>query len=94
VTRFDDLLDFGQLFKATINLSKSPTLLGNFWKGVKIYHFSNEIIFRQLLWTFGDFFLVTLIRNDIYSLRFVTMGKVLFLLEYLTLYEVLKSKNI
>ena len=41
VTRLDDLLDFGQLFKAfaTINLPKSHTFLGNFYKGVKIYHF-------------------------------------------------------
>ena len=46
---------------ATTNLSKSLTFLGNFCKGVKIYHFSIEIIFRQLLLTFGDFFLVTLI---------------------------------
>ena len=45
---------------ATINLSKSPTFLGNFCKGVKIYHFSIEIIFGKLLLTFGDFFLVTL----------------------------------
>jgi len=34
---------------ATINLPKSPTFLGNFGKGVKIYHFSSEIIFGQLL---------------------------------------------
>ena len=34
---------------ATINLPKSPTLLGNLCKGVKIYHFSIEIIFGQLL---------------------------------------------
>ena len=33
----------------TINLSKSPTFLSIFCKGVKIYHFSSEIIFRQLL---------------------------------------------
>ena len=30
---------------ATINLPKSPTFLGNFCKGVNIYHFSSEIIF-------------------------------------------------
>ena len=46
---------------ATINLPKSPTFLGNFCKGVKSYHFSSEIIFGQLLQTFGDFFLVTLV---------------------------------
>ena len=39
VTRSGDLLDFGQLFKATIDLPKSPTFLGKFRKGVKIYHF-------------------------------------------------------
>ena len=46
---------------AAIILPKSPTFLGNFCKGVKIYHFSIEIIFGQLLLTFGDFFLVTLV---------------------------------
>ena len=51
VTRLGDLLDFGNFLKplATLNLSKSPTFLGNFCKGVKIYHFSIEIILRQLL---------------------------------------------
>ena len=34
---------------ATINLPKSLTFLGNFCEGVKIYHFSIEIIFGQLL---------------------------------------------
>ena len=48
---------------ATINLPKSPTFLGNFCEGVRIYHFSSEIIFGQLLQTFGDFFLVTLLGN-------------------------------
>ena len=44
VTRLDDLLDFGNFLKplAIINFPKSPTLLGNFCKGVKIYHFSSE----------------------------------------------------
>ena len=51
VTRLGDLLDFGQVFKdlATINLPKPPTFLGNFYKGVKIYHFLSEIILGQLL---------------------------------------------
>ena len=44
----------------TINLPESPTFLGNFCKGVKIYHLSREIIFGQLLQTFGEFYLVTL----------------------------------
>ena len=53
MTRLGDVLDFGQLLKplATINVSKSPTFLGNFCKGVKIYHFSSEIIFGQLFWS-------------------------------------------
>ena len=33
----------------TINSPKSPTFLGNFCKGFKIFHFSSEIIFGQLL---------------------------------------------
>ena len=41
----------------TINLPKSPTFLGNFCKGVKIFHFSSEILFGQLSSKFGNFFL-------------------------------------
>ena len=37
--------------------------LSNFCKDGKIYHFYSEIIFRQLLQTFSDFFLVTLIES-------------------------------
>ena len=45
---------------ATIKLPKSPAFLGNFSKGVKIYHFSSEIIFGQLFghtdcYTFANF---------------------------------------
>ena len=41
VTRLGDLLDFGNFSKslATIYFPTSPTFLGNFYKGVKIYHF-------------------------------------------------------
>ena len=55
MTRLGDLLDFGQLFKACGDkfLPKLPTLLCNFCKGVEIFHFSCEIIFGQLLYTFG-----------------------------------------
>ena len=42
---------------ATVSVPKSPTLLGSFCKGVKIFNFYGEIIFGQLLWTFGDFLL-------------------------------------
>ena len=50
-TRLGDFLHVGLLLKplATINLPRSPTFLGNFCKGVKIYPFSSEIIFGQLL---------------------------------------------
>ena len=34
---------------ATINLPKLLSLLSNFCKGIKIFHFSSEIIFGQLL---------------------------------------------
>ena len=37
-------------------MAKTPTFLDNFCEGVKIYHFSNEIIFGHLLQTFGGFF--------------------------------------
>ena len=51
VTRLGDFLDLGNFLKPleTINLSKSLTFLGNFCKGVKIIHFSSEIISGQLL---------------------------------------------
>ena len=70
VTRLCNLLDFGQPLKplATIHLAKSPTFLGNFFNGVKIYHFSSEIIFGQLLKTFGDFVLVTLVLIQLFDL--------------------------
>ena len=44
---------------ATIILPKLHTLLGNFCKGIKIDHFSSEIIYGQLLQTFGDFLQVS-----------------------------------
>ena len=51
MARLGDLLDFGKVLKAFGNvfLPKSPTFLGNFCNGVKIFHFSSEIIFGQLL---------------------------------------------
>ena len=48
---------------ATINLAKSATFLGNFCIGVKIYHFSSEIIL-------GDFYR----HLAIFSGHTVTMG--------------------
>ena len=57
-------LDFGQLFKAFRN-KLFAQFLDYFCKGVKIIHFSSEIIFEQLLLTFGDFYLVTLVEAHI-----------------------------
>ena len=53
VTRVGDFCTLGNFLKpfATMNLPKSPTFLGNFSKGAKIIHFSNEIIFGHL-WRF------------------------------------------
>ena len=63
VTELGNLLDFGQFESLWQQLicHKSSTFLGNFCKGVKIFSFSSEIIFGQLLKTFGNFLLVTLV---------------------------------
>ena len=42
-------------------MPKSPTFLGNFCEGVKIFHFSCEIIFGQTFINIWRFFLVTLL---------------------------------
>ena len=49
IGRFIGLWATFQSLWQTINLTKSPTFLGNFCKGVKIIRFSGEIIFGQLL---------------------------------------------
>ena len=51
VTRLGDLLDFRQLFKAFGNklFAQIFHILKDFLKVVKIYHFSIEIVFGQLL---------------------------------------------
>ena len=66
MTGLGDLLDFGQLFKAFgSNLfAQISHNLRHFCKGVKIYHFSSEIILGNFLKTFGDFFLVTLLSTS------------------------------
>ena len=54
VTRLGDLLHFGQLFKACVNnyFAQIAHIVRQFFKGVKIFHFSSEIIlgnfFRHL----------------------------------------------
>ena len=62
VTRLGNFYTLSNFLKhvAKIILFESPTFLGNFCKGVKIFHFSSEIIFGHLLQTFGNFLLVTL----------------------------------
>ena len=56
------LLYFGQLFKSCGNtcFAQIAHILGKFCKVVKIFNFSSEITFGQLLSTFGGFLLVTL----------------------------------
>ena len=51
VTRLDNLLHFGQLFKACGNnyFALIAHILGHFCKVVKIFHFASEIIFGQIL---------------------------------------------
>ena len=51
MTRLDNLLHFGELFKACGNnyFTRIAQIFGNFCKGVEIFHFSSEIIFGQLL---------------------------------------------
>ena len=50
VTRLGDLLHLRQLFKACGNkyFPKITHILGNFSKGVKLFHVSREIMFWQL----------------------------------------------
>ena len=48
-TKCDQIGGFFALWATLINLPKSPTFLGNFCKGVKIYDFSSENMFGQLL---------------------------------------------
>ena len=68
VTRLGNFVHFGQLFKAFGNnlFVQISYILRHFCKGVKIYHFSSEIIFGQLLQTFGNFYLVTLIASIVF----------------------------
>ena len=58
VTILRDLLHFGQLFKVCGNnyLAQIAHILGNFCKGVKIFHFSGEIIFGQFFRHFLTFY--------------------------------------
>ena len=50
VTRFGDLLHIGQFFKACGNkfFAKIYDMFREIFKGVKMFHFSSEIIFGQL----------------------------------------------
>ena len=75
VTRLGDK-NLGNFLKplATINLPKYPTFLGIFCKGVKIYHFYSAINFGQLLQTFDDFFLVTLVMSKNIGSELITMA--------------------
>ena len=72
VTRFGNLFYFEQRFKAFGNnqLPKSPTFLSIFCKGAKIIHFSNEIIFGQLLYRHWQFLYGHTDRDRILSMSF------------------------
>ena len=81
VTRFGDYLHFGQPFKAGGN-NQFTHIVRQFCKGVKIIQFSIEFIFGQLLQTFGDFYLVTLLMiemlertNSKIEIRVIGTGK-------------------
>ena len=65
---------------ATINLPNLLPFLGNSCKGVNIYHFSSEIIFGQILQTFGDFYLVTLL-----LMHFTSVCTVIIFISFLLL---------
>ena len=70
VTRFGDFLHFGQLFKACGN-NYFAQIAHIVCKGVKSFIFCSEIIFVQLLQTFGDFLLVTLDeRSSVWAVRY------------------------
>ena len=49
VTRLGDLLHFGQHFKTCGNnyFAQIAHILGHFYKGVKIFHFTSEIILAK-----------------------------------------------
>ena len=66
VTILGHLLHFVQLSKVCANnyLTQIAHILRHFCKGVKIFQSSSEIIFGQLLKTFGNFLLVTLTIAD------------------------------
>jgi len=51
MTRLGDFLLFGQGIQSQRNnyFTQIAHMLGNFYKGVKIIHFSSEIILGQLL---------------------------------------------
>ena len=74
MTRLGDLLHFEQLFKACDNnyFAQIAHILGNICKVVKIFNFSSEIIFGQLLYTFGNVLLVTLDRAKLQLLAHET----------------------
>ena len=63
VTRLGDFVELWATFQSLCGnnyFAQFAHILGNFGKGVKIFHFSSEIIFGPLLQTFGDILLVTL----------------------------------
>ena len=86
VTRLDELLNFGQLKPlATINLPKSLTFLGNFCKGVKIYHFSSKNIYGATFIDIWRLFPVTVVASASFCDIQGTYGCGKYVLEYYSL---------
>ena len=58
VTRLGDLLQFGQIFKATASnyFDKIAHVLGKYCKDAKIFHFSSGIIFGNLFRYLATFY--------------------------------------
>ena len=64
VTRLGDFFTLWATFQSPWQQLFCPNcqhILGNFCKFVKIIHFARKILFGQLLWTFVNFLLVTLL---------------------------------
>ena len=78
---------------ARIILPKLPTLLGNFCKGAKMIYFSAEIIIGQLLQTFGDFYLVTLLTFERQpSLSYLGLSAIYTKRVFLRFYQAVRIK--
>ena len=90
VTRLDDLLLFEQLFKARGNnyfAQIANTIQANFENLSKSFIFTSKILLCQLLQTFGDFLLVTLMPSQqLFKVSIFTLGALVGLPTLMNLY--------